>query len=256
MTNWFEYFWTSPPNVPEGVGFDLFAGEHLIMFAVMAGIAAVLVVIYAKANDARRRIIRLSIGISVLFLELVLRQGIFLALGIYTPDILPLHACAIATFCVFIDAVKPNSWTREYIYAMGTWGPVCALLFPDWVNQPILNLYTWQAFLIHALLIAYALMILVTKEFRPSVRNLWKVLAIMAVFVTASILCNNYLGTNFWFLATAVPGSPLEPIQSLAGGFYIPLLALLLTVLWTLMYLPWSIKKRTGELTDEVVTSS
>ena len=241
---WFEYFWTSPPNVPAGQGFGVFSTAHLVFLAVVAVGVAALVVGYCRSGAKKRRAIRLTVGISVLLLELVFRQGIFIVLGIYTPSILPLHACAVATFCVFIDSVKPNSWTREYLYAVGTWGPLCALVFPDWTNQPIVNLYTWQAFIIHGLLVAYPLMLLVSKEFRPNARNLWKVVVIMAVFVAASIIVNNRYGTNFWFLAAGSPGSPLEPIQNFAGSFYLPLLAVLVAILWTLMYLPWHLAKK------------
>ena len=240
---WFDYFWTSPPNDPPELAFGVFSPEHLVALAITLVGAAAIVWAYCRAGEKRRRTIRLAVGISALILELVFRQGIFIVLGIYTPSILPLHACAVATFCVFIDSVKPNSWTREYLYAVGTWGPLCALVFPDWVNQPIFNLYTWQAFIIHALLLAYPFMLLVSKEFRPNARNLWKVVVIMAVFVTASIIVNNVYGTNFWFLAAGSPGSPLAPIQSFAGDFYIPLLAVLVAILWTLMYLPWHLTK-------------
>ncbi|MDR0489294.1 MAG: TIGR02206 family membrane protein [Propionibacteriaceae bacterium] len=244
MNDWFKYFWTSPVDAPPELGFGLFTTSHLVMLTVLAVIIATIVWIYTKANTDRRHLIRLAIGIFVLFLELVLRQGAFIVLGIYTPAILPLHACAIATFCVAIDAFKPNSWCREFIYAVGTWGPLCALLFPDWANQPIINIFTWQSFVVHAFLFAYALMLLVSKEFRPSARNLWMVLIIMAVFVGASLIVNNAMGTNFWFLATAAPGSPLEPIQKIAGGFYIPLLSIILSVLWAVMYLPWHLPRR------------
>lgn len=236
---WFDYFWTSPPDVPPGMGFGQFTPAHLVTLAVLAvGIAAT-VWAYCRSDQKTRRRMRLTIGIAVLIMELVFRQGIFIVLGIYEPSILPLHACAIATFCVGIDAFKPNSWTREYLYAVGTWGPLCALLFPDWDNQPIFNLYTFQAFLIHGCLLAYPLMLLVSKEFRPSARNLWKVVVIMAVFVGASLWANHVWGTNFWFLNSGSHGSPLDPIQNMAGPFYIPVLAVLVAILWTLMYLPW-----------------
>ena len=247
VNDWFSHFWTSPVDAPEELAFGQFSTAHLVMVAIMAVVVTLLVIGYCRATTKRRRVIRLVVGISVLLLELVLRQGAFIMLGIYTPSILPLHACAIATFCVFIDSVKPNSWCREYIYALGTWGPLCAVTFPDWANQPIINIFTWQAFLIHALLFGYALMILISKEFRPSWKNLWKVLIIMGVFVGASLYTNATMDTNFWFLATAAPGSPLEPLQAFAGTLYIPLLAAILIVLWVVMYLPWIRRKARKE---------
>ena len=50
----------------------------------------------------------------------------YLASGTYTADILPLHVCAVATFAVFVDALRPNRWTGDFLYAMGWWGGLAA----------------------------------------------------------------------------------------------------------------------------------
>lgn len=239
IDKWYDNFWTSPKNPPESLAFQAFGPAHLIALLICAVIVALLVVGYCKADDTRRHGIRLSVGIIVLLLELVLRQGAYLVLGIYTPAILPFYACSIVTFCVFIDAVKPNSWTRQFIYAVGTWGPLCALLFPDWTNQPIFNIYTWQSFLIHALMFGYALMLLVSKELVPRGSQIWKAAIMVVIAVIIALIFNAIYNTNFWFLNTGSPGSPLEPIQNLSGNFYIPVLVVLVAILWTIMYLPW-----------------
>jgi len=245
VTDWFKYFWTSPvTGVPASAAFGLFSAAHLLTLAGLAiGIAA-LAWVYRRAGDARRRHIRLVIGIAVIAME-VARQISYILAGNYKPEILPLHLCAVSTYCVFIDALKPNSWTREFLYALGVWGAPCALLFPDWANMPLFNIYTWQSFAIHACLTGYALMLLVSGEFRPSARNLWKVVVIMAVSVAVSLVANNIYGTNFWFLNAGSAGSPLEPIQVFAGAFYLPVLAVMLGILWTIMYLPW--RRRPGK---------
>ncbi len=236
---WFAYFWTNPAaGIPADLAFGLFSTAHLFTLAGLAVLIGLLVVVYRRCGPARRRLIRLVIGVTVGLLE-VGRQLAYLLLGFYDPAILPLHLCAVATFCVLIDSIRPNSWCRQFIYALGTWGPVCALLFADWAGQPWFNIYTWQAFIIHACLFGYALMLLVSGELRPDARQLWKVIAITAVAVGLSLLANHVWGTNFWFLNTGSPGSPLDPLQQLTGAFYIPTLLVLLAIIWAAMYIPW-----------------
>lgn len=235
---WFSHFWTNPKRVPADLAFGQFSPAHFAALAVLAVVVAAIVWGYCRANPRQRRIIRLVLGLVIIGLELF-RQVAFLGYGIYDPSILPLHLCAVAEFAVLVDAIRPNSWAREYCYALGSWGPVCAVLFPDWANQPIFNIYTWQSFLIHACLLGYILMLLVSREFRPSARHLWKVIIIMAVAVAAAVAANHVWGTNFWFLNVGSPGSPLEPIQQFAGAFYIPVVAVLLAIVWVIMYLPW-----------------
>ena len=148
--SWDYFFVPQNQSTPEGAGFGVFSAIHLGVLAVLAIGITVLVVGYRRADTDRRRRLRVVVGWSVLMLE-VLRQLDHVATGAYSPEILPLHVCAIATTCVFIDAVRPNRWTGDFLYAMGWWAALAADLFPDWAHRPILNVFTWQSFTIHAL---------------------------------------------------------------------------------------------------------
>jgi len=241
---WYDFFWLLPTvKGPEALALGIFSAQHL---AVLAGLAVAIVATvwaYKRASTHGRKVMRLAIGIAVLVME-GFRQIAFISLHAYKPEILPLHLCAVVTFCVFIDSVRPNSWTREVMYALGTWGPACALAFPDWATQPLFNIHTWQAFLIHGCLLAYSFMLLVSRELRPNVRQLWKVGVIVGVFVAVSLVANHAWGTNFWFLNVGSPGSPLQPLQDATGALYLPTLAVLVAILWTAMYLPWVLSDR------------
>lgn len=241
--SWDYFFVPQNQPVPAGVGFGTFSGIHFGVLAVLAiGIVA-LVVTYRAADAERRRRLQLTLAWSALMLE-VLRQLTYLAMQTYSPEILPLHLCGIATFALFIDAVRANRWTSEYLYALGWWGALAADLFPDWSTRPILNVFTWQSFAIHAVIVGYVAMRLAGGDLVPQVRNLWRVVIMIIVFAGLAGVVNQVLGTNFWFLNAASPGSPLEPISALAGPFYIPVLAVLLLALWTLLYLPWVLRER------------
>jgi hypothetical integral membrane protein (TIGR02206 family) len=221
----------------------MFSAVHLGALAVLALIVAALVVVYRRADPARRRRLRTAIGWTVLLLE-VARQTGTLASGHYSADILPLHVCAIATASVFVDSHWPNRWTGDFLYALGWWGALAADLFPDWSTRPILNVYTWQSFLIHALIFGYVLMRLVAGDFIPNVANLWRVALMAAVFGGIGAAANAAWGTNFWFLNAGAPGSPLEAIHTVAGPLYLPVLTVLMAVLWALLYLPWVVRSR------------
>lgn len=241
--SWDYFFVPQNQLTPAGTGFGTFSAIHLGALAVLGiGIAA-LVLAYRRADTRRRRSLRLVVGWSVLMLE-VLRQLAYVVTGTHSPEILPLHVCAIATAAVFIDALRPNRWTGDFLYAMGWWGALAADLFPDWANRPILNIFTWQSFTIHALILGYVLMRLVAGDLVPDVRNLGRVAVLVAVFATIGHLANQAWGTNFWFLNAGAPGSPLEGIQALAGDLYVPVLIVLVAILWTVLYLPWVVRAR------------
>jgi len=225
------------------VGFGSFSLTHIVTLLLLAVAIAVLVVAYRRAPEPVRRRIRIAVGVAIAFLE-VLHQAALLMRGTYDPTYLPLHLCGMMEFIVIVDCFHSSRWTREPLYAFGVWCAPCALLFPDWSTLPIFNLYTWQGFLIHACIVGYALMRLISGEVVPTWRNLWRVVVISAVFIAASVWANSTLGTDFWFLVAGSPGSPLEPIQAIAGQFYLPVLALMLLVLWAMMYTPWGLRAR------------
>lgn len=244
LTWTWDYFFV-PQNrpTPDGTGFGMFSPIHLGVLALIGLAVVALAFGYRRSSPERRRTIRLTIGWTVLMLE-VLRQSTYLINGWYSPDILPLHLCAFATYAVFIDALRPNRWTGDFLYAMGWWGALAANLFPDWSTRPIFNIFTWQSFSIHGLIFGYLVMRLVGGDLVPDVRNLWRVVAISAVGGLIGFSANQAFGTNFWFLNAGAPGSPLEPIQAFAGSFYIPVLLVLVALLWMLLYLPWIIRAR------------
>jgi len=244
LTWTWDYFFV-PQNrpTPDGTGFGMFSPIHLGVLALIGLAVVVLAISYRRSSIERRRTIRLTIGWTVLMLE-VLRQSAYLINGWYSPDILPLHLCAFATYAVFVDALRPNRWTGDFLYAMGWWGALAANLFPDWSTRPIFNIFTWQSFSIHGLIFGYLVMRLVGGDLVPDVRNLWRVVVVSAVGGLIGFSANQAFGTNFWFLNAGAPGSPLEPIQAFAGSFYIPVLLVLVALLWTLLYLPWIIRAR------------
>jgi hypothetical integral membrane protein (TIGR02206 family) len=240
---WDYFFVPQNQSTPDGTGFGMLSAIHLGVLGLLAiGITA-LVLVYRQADAARRVRIRLAVGWTVLLLE-VLRQLAYLVTRTYTPDIAPLHLCAFATFAVFVDAVRPNRWTGDFLYALGWWGALAADVFPDWADRPILNIFTWQSFAIHALILGYVAMRLVAGELVPDVRNLWRVAVIAAVGATLGAVANRAWGTNFWFLNAGSPGSPLEPIHTFAGAFYIPVLVVAVALVWALLYLPWVLRGR------------
>lgn len=248
LWSWDYFFLPQNQPAPAGVGFGTFSAIHLAALGVLGVGIAILVLAYRHADAARRRRMRLAVGWTVLMLE-VLRQAAYLLGGIYSPDVIPLHLCAFATFCVFIDAVRPNRWTGDFLYALGWWGALAANLFPDWANRPIFNIFTWQSFSIHALILGYVLMRLVGGDLVPDVRNLWRVAIIAGIGGVVGALANQAWGTNFWFLNAGSPGSPLEPIHTFAGAFYVPVLIVAVLLVWTLLYLPWVLRGRRSTAT-------
>lgn len=227
---------------PADAAMGMFTPVHLAVLAVLTVAVAALVMAYRAAPPVARRRIRLVVASTLLALEAARQLGHVVS-G-YTPDIAPLHVCGVSVVVVMLDATVRSRWTADFLYVLGWWGALAADVFPDWANRPLLNVYTWQSFAAHTLIVGYVLMRLVGGDLVPRPRNLPRVAAAVAVLATVAVLANRAWGTNFWFLGTGAPDSPLQAIQQAAGGAYVPVLILLFALLTAVLYLPWVLRER------------
>ena len=58
---------------------------------------------------------------------------------------------------------------------------------------------------------------------------------------------NEALGTNFMFISTPSPGSPLMPLYGLFGNGYVAAALVLMVLVWIVLFLPWEIARRRKE---------
>jgi hypothetical integral membrane protein (TIGR02206 family) len=243
FTHLFNYL---PSTIPAKYALGLFTPTHLSFLLLEFILGWQLVKYYKNANETKRKKIRTIVGISVLLLE-VGRELIIGFMGDYQPQNMPLHLCGLSVFVVFADSIisrfKTLSNYREMLYALTLPGALAALITPDWVYYPLFNIFALQSFIIHGLLVSYVIMLLVSKELVPNYKRLWQPILFLLIVVPIDIQINKYLGTNFFFMNSAVPGSPLEPLQKTFGSYYILSMIGLLAVVWILMYLPWQISQ-------------
>jgi hypothetical integral membrane protein (TIGR02206 family) len=236
----FRYFLTYQSNLPEGIGFGLFSATHLFVLCLLGVIIALLCVQYKKLSQDKRLLMR-SVMVVIMFAMEWGRHAFLFFSGQYEPALLPLHLCALSIWVEIFDAFKSNKTTRETLYALSLPGALAALLTPDWVNYPIMNIFAWHSFLIHMLLSGYIIMRLVAGEIVPDAKQLWRPSLLLAITVPIILVINAHLGTNFFFLNAAVAGSPLEFLQTTFHSFYIVSMIGLLVVVWFFMYMPWEL---------------
>ena len=185
----FKYYFTYEPSIPTGIGFGQFSLTHGTMLLLMAGLIYYIVRYYTAATDNRRRHMRWGIAIAIWTMELF--KDFYLAVtGQWEPSLLPLHLCGFGLMMIAVDAIHPNKTTREILYSLTIWGAFAAEIFPDWAYYPIMNQWALQSFLIHALLIAYPMMLMVSGEMVPNWRELWRPVLFLVVVVPFVIWVN------------------------------------------------------------------
>ncbi|MDR2976539.1 MAG: TIGR02206 family membrane protein [Streptococcaceae bacterium] len=226
----------------DGPGFGMFSPIHMMVLLAL-GIATVLIVSkYYSAGEKERKTFRVRIAVIVLALE-VFKDLLLILTGQFTNANWPFELCGMAIFIIAVDAFHSGKTTRELLYSLALPGALMALITPNWVKNDIVNVFVWQSFVIHMLIIAYVLMRLFSREIVPSLKNLWRSVVFLLIVGPLNYWLNFIWGTNFMFLSTPSPGSPLELLGQTFGKFYLFGFTGLLLVFWLFMYLPWEIVK-------------
>ncbi|MCL1935008.1 MAG: TIGR02206 family membrane protein [Defluviitaleaceae bacterium] len=226
------------------IGFGSFGFIHFLVVFLLAYIIFLMAVIYKNMSDSQRtKMIKNTMNF-IVFLEILRHLTfIFIHNWYFNVAYLPLHLCSLMIFVALIHTIKPNKTTGEILYSLGMPGFVAAILFPDWTFYPIINFYPLQAFLIHGVQLAYVVMLLVTREIKPNIKNLWKTVVFILLVAPPIYIFNLRFGTNFLFINQGSENSPLEIFVDIFGnpGFLIPFVGLLLLV-WFFLYLPYNVK--------------
>ncbi len=121
-------------------------------------------------------------------------------------------------------------------------GAFCALLFSDWTMYPVFSYFSLHSFFIHFFMFSFPVLLIASGEIRPRFTDLWRAVIFLIVVIPPIYFTNRTLGTNFFFLNLAAPGSPLEPLQVLGMPGYLFGFMGLVVVFWVVLYLPWMIK--------------
>ncbi len=235
-----DYFFTLENDLPAGVGFAHWDGAHITWLIFSAALIAALCLLYRRAPAAGRTKWRHALGWAVLACELLKDVNLAVQGGL-DRWYLPLHLCGLAVFFTFAHSRRPGPALGTFLYSCCAPGAAFALVFPDWVWYPPLSYHSIVGFTVHALLIAYPLMLVVGGDLRPEARQLPKCLGILVGCAVPVALFNHFFGTNYMFLSWPSPGSPLEWFASFLGrpGYllgYLPMLALV----WLALYLPFA----------------
>ena len=95
-----DYFFTLEEDLPDGVGFALWGGAHILWLGIAAVIAAALCAAYRRLSEDGRRRLRHALGWAVLVCE-ALKDVNVAVQGHFDRWYLPLHLCGLAVFFTF-----------------------------------------------------------------------------------------------------------------------------------------------------------
>jgi hypothetical integral membrane protein (TIGR02206 family) len=154
---------------------------------------------------------------------------------------LPLHICGIAVYLAAFMLITKNQVVFEVIYFWALGGTSQAILTPA-VTAGYPSYHFFQFFIEHSAVIVAVFVAVFGFKMRPRLKGLWITYALswLLVFVVGGI--NYLLGTNYMYLCR--PPAGISPFYFLDWPWYILFQSGLALVIFFLLYLPFSGRKK------------
>lgn len=236
---YFDYFWYTKDNIPDGVGFKLFGLLHVTELVLAALIIIGLAMLFKRLNQQGRGKMLVIIGVLLVIDELVKDIGTA-AVGLWDVGYLPLHICSISLILSVIYLFTKSKTIAQIIYCLGVPGACIALITPSWTTLPAYNFMHLHSYTVHILLILFPILLVINGE-RPSFRYFKGAYAAVLIYCVPTYFLNKLWNTDFVFLNGA-RDTPFEFLPDVLGDpWYIFPCALILGLLMVLMILPWHI---------------
>jgi len=243
-----EYFFTYIDGIPQEMKNRLFSVQHLLAVAMVVAAWVIVILLFRdKALDSKWKAVTcMSFLPSLLEIAQMLwykRVGEFS--WSYN---LPLHLCSLMAVILPVMAITRNRLLQEYSFAIGLAPALMTLITPDVYYYPALSFIYIQTMLVHGIICLIPLFMVFCMGFRPDIRRLPKVIAILVGLAAAMVPVNKLTGGNYFFLSYPAPGSPMEAFaQAVGSPWYLIPTFLLGCVLWAVSYLPFIISSHISE---------
>lgn len=237
-----RYFLETVETIGRGVGFNYYDKTHLLWLMIFMIFTIGSCYFYKKSKDIIRKRIRIFFATSII-LDEVFKIIMLLIGGNYSVEYLPLHLCSINIFIIAYHVYKPSKTLDNYLYSVCIPAALCALLFPTWIELPVINFMHLHSFTIHILLAAYPIMLVAGGDICPDRRLIPKSILFTVIFAIPIYIFNLIFDTNFMFLMYAEPGNPLYWFGENLGNHLLGI-PVIYGVVLILMYFPFYIKER------------
>lgn len=204
--------------MPDGYGFGQFSKTHLLMIGVTSIFIVVISLLYSYFTLEIRSIIRITIAITLIVLELMKLAVLYFTHG-KVSEYIPLEICSFGAYSIMADALfSPNIYIPELLLVAFLPAAVIALLYPTTISLPVYNFYTLHQFIFHCLIVAYAISRFAAGEIVFDYAGVW--VSILSIFCIAlfvyiiDVTCNR----NYMFLIHDEGSSLLTTIRNIFGS--------------------------------------
>lgn len=255
MKDWFAYFFGQGNEVE----FQNFTLAHFLPILLAA---SVIFVIYKKRNALAASKCDTGVRYVLAFMMICCEMSYFWRMvgnaGVLNPnavDHLPISVCGWAIIFGSFMLVGKSQSLFDICYFWVLSGTIFALITPSVIDYTGPTRYRYYQFWAEHLLgyVAVFYMIFVHK-FRPTIRSFIKAYGLMAVLAAVAYTTNAIIGpgANYLFLSKSESDSSISSLLPNNMVLRILIMAVAVSVLFAMAYLPWFIMDRKAKKREKV----
>ena len=243
MIDFFKYY----NDISKDVVFYNFELSHVIALIIIALVILVSLKIISKMKQEKARIVIRILAVVLLLVDLSHTYWMYKCGVTEFIKLLPLHICALNIIFIPLAVFSKNKILCEYIYAFSIIGGIFGVTLPSGVSgsYPIIHFQTIQTFIFHGLLILIPLAQIVSKEFMPDVKKIYKVHILFLIIAVLVGILDYTFDENYLFIKYPPEVGIVEWVYNNLGvGVYSILWAIVCLGGSSMIYIPIEIYKK------------
>lgn len=229
-------FW----RVDAPLTFEVYSKPHFITLALIGLI--VLSIILNKEKIPKLKNTRKFLGI-LIGCQQILYCIWYLDMGLFTiQENLPLHFCRVATILTAIVLIKGHRKLFGIVYFWALTGGLAGCLVPYTGGYNYNHVMFLSFFLGHGGIIIGTFFSMYYYKYTPTIYDLRNSVVCVALYYTFVKFVNNIINANYCYL-NGLPSDAAAGKLFPYGPFYVPSVFASMSILFTLLYLPFKIKE-------------
>lgn len=206
MYNFFDFY----TNISNNYAFQNFGTAHIC--AILITFLTILICLFLLkklSSNNQKKMIKLF-AILVPIVETTHNIWLYIVNNAKIVELLSLHLCGLQMYFIPLAVFTKFVVFKDFIFATSILGGIFGIIFPSGVSgsYPIWHFQTIQTFIYHGLLILVPLAILITTDYRPTLKRFHKVVGLFLIIASIDLFVDLTFNQNYLFLVTS-PEMPL-----------------------------------------------
>ncbi len=243
MYNFFDYF----TDIPKDKVFQNFSLEHIIAIIISFSTIILCLILLKKLSPKKQNIFIKICAILVPILEISHNIWLYIVADAGILQLLSLHLCGLQMYFIPLAVFTNILVFKDFVFASSILGGFFATIFPSGVAgaYPIWHFQTIQTLIYHGLLIFVPIAIMLTTDYRPTLKRFHKVLGLFAIIIAIDLFVDLKFKQNYLFLVTSPDMPLLRNIQLNYGTIpYLIFTFFALLFICMLIHIPFELKRK------------